>query len=317
MPVSRRRALAALGGTFALPLLPARSWAAGPATLTVAGAPDDDITPILYADSAGLFKKHGIEVKFQKLTSGAATAAAVAGGTVDVGKSSLTALIAARSRGVPFKILTNAALYLESYPIAGLVVPKDSTIKTGRDFNGKTMSASSLKDLIAVASQSWVDQNGGDSKTVKFIEIPSSAVPAALQQRKVDGATLVTPALAEAMEGGENKLIARPFSAIAKRFLVAGWFTSEESLTKNRDAIRRFVEAFREAAAYTDKHHEETVALLAASSKLSPQIIRSMVRATAGGAVDAKDIEPVIAASVKYGVIAKAFPAQDLIATVR
>jgi hypothetical protein len=41
-----------------------------------------------------------------------------------------------------------------------------------------------------------------------------------------------------------------------------------------------------------------------------------MVRATAGKVVDPKDIEPVIAAGVKYGVFANAFPAADLIAPV-
>jgi NitT/TauT family transport system substrate-binding protein len=316
MPISRKAALGALASTFALPLLPAKSWAAGPATIVVAGAPDDDITPMLYAQSAGIFKKAGLDVQLQKLSSGSATAAAVAGGTVTIGKSSLTALIAAHARGIAFKIVSPAALYVESYPIAGLVVEKDSTIKNARDFSGKTMSASSLKDLIAVATQAWIDGNGGDSKNVRFIEMPSSAVPAALQQKKIDGATLVTPALAEAMEEGNAKLIGRPFSAIAKRFLVAGWFTTQDYVTKNADTVRRFTEAFQEAASFTNSHHDQTVPLLAEYSRLSPQVIKSMVRSTCGGQLEARDIDPVIAASVKYGVIDKAFPGQELIASI-
>jgi NitT/TauT family transport system substrate-binding protein len=313
---SRKAALGALGATFALPLLPSRSWAAGPTTITVAGAPDDDITPLLYARSSGIFKKAGLDVQLQKLGSGSATAAAVAGGTVQIGKSSLTALIAAHARGIGFKIVAPASLYLESYPIAGLVVEKASTIKTARDFTGKTMSASSLKDLIAVASQAWIDANGGDSKAVKFIELPSSAVPAALQEGRVDGATLVTPALAEALEGGNAKLIGRPFSAIAKRFLVAGWFATQDYIARNADVVRRFVSAFEEAAAYTDAHHEQTVPLLAEYSRLAPQVIRRMVRSTVGKGLDPKDIDPLIAASVRYQVIAKTFPAQELIAAI-
>jgi hypothetical protein len=80
--------------------------------------------------------------------------------------------------------------------------------------------------------------------------------------------------------------------------------------------VKRFNDAFLQAAQYTDTHHAETVDLLAEYSKIKPETIKGMVRATAGKVVDPKDIEPVIAAGVKYGVFASAFPAADLIAPV-
>ncbi|MBV9439757.1 MAG: ABC transporter substrate-binding protein [Candidatus Eremiobacteraeota bacterium] len=285
--------------------------------MRIAAAPDDDITPILYAQSAGIFKRNGLDVQFQSLTSGSATAAAVIGGSIDIGKSSLVNLIAAHARNVPFVIVAPASLYTDSSPIAGFIVAKDSPIKSARDLNGKTVSASSLKDLIAVATQAWIDENGGDSKLVHFLEMPTSAVPPALETHRIDGATVVTPALAEALDTGKTRLIGRSFSAIAKRFLVAGWFTTRDYMTKNGEAVKRFATAFREAAAYTDTHRAETVALLAAYSKIAESTIRTMVRSTAGNALDPKDIEPVIAAAVRYKVIDKPFPASELIAAVR
>jgi NitT/TauT family transport system substrate-binding protein len=316
MRTSRRGALAGLAAGFALPLLPSRTWAAGPVSLRLAAAGDDDITPILYGQHAGIFKKAGLDVTLTALSSGSATAAAVAGGSIDIGKSSLTGLCAAHARGVPFEIVAPASMYVESAPIAGFVVAKDANITGARDLNGKTVSASSLKDLMAVATQAWIDANGGDSKSVKFLEVPASAVPAALEQGRVVGATLVTPALAEALETGKVKLLGRSFSAIAKRFMVAGWFSTRDWITRNPDAAKRFVDAFLQAAAYTDTHHAETVDLLAAYSKLKPDTIKGMVRATVGKVVDPKDIEPVIAAGVKYGVFDKSFPATELIASV-
>ncbi|MFN2460659.1 MAG: ABC transporter substrate-binding protein [Candidatus Velthaea sp.] len=316
MRISRRSLIAGAAATAALPAFARGAGAQGAATLRVAAAPDDDITPILYGQSSGIFRKAGLDVQLQSLSSGSATAAAVAGGSIDIGKSSLMALISAHARGVLFKIVAPASVYTEASPIAGLVVAKESAIKSGRDFNGKTVSASSLKDLIAVATQAWIDQNGGDSKEVKFIEIPASAVTAALEQRKIDGATLVTPALAEALDSGKAILLGRSFSAIAKRFLVAGWFTTEEYLAKNADNVRRFVAGFREAAAFTDTHRAETVPLLANYSHLQLETIRHMVRSTAGTVLEARDMQPVIDAAVKYKVIDKAFPAQELIAAL-
>ncbi|MGH7756434.1 MAG: ABC transporter substrate-binding protein [Vulcanimicrobiaceae bacterium] len=316
MRISRKTALAGIGGSFALPLLPSRSWADGPVTVRVAGAADDDITPILYGQQSGIFKKAGLAVQLQSLSSGSATAAAVAGGSIDIGKSSVTGLISAHSRGIPFAIVAPASIYLASYPIAGFVVAKDSKIAGAHDVNGKIVSASSLKDLIALATQAWIDDNGGDSKTVHFVEIPSSAVAVALEEHRIAGATMVTPALAEAMDSGKAKLLGRSFSAIAKRFMVAGWFTTKDYLARNGDTATRFVDAFMQAAAYTDTHHAETVALLAAYSHLEPATINGMVRSTVGKVVDPKDIEPVIAAALKYNVIAARFPARELIAPI-
>lgn len=313
---TRSQAIAAIAAGFALPLVPARSWAAGPVSLRLAAASDDDITPILYGQQSGIFKKAGLDVSLGALGSGSATAAAVAGGSIDIGKSSLMALIAAHSRGIPFQIITPASIYLESNPIAGFVVAKDANITSVAQLNGKTVSASSLKDLIAVATQAYIDSNGGDSKTLKFIEIPTSAVTPALVEGRIVGATLVTPALAEALDTGKVKLFGRSFSAIAKRFMVAGWFTTQDWLSRNGDTAKRFVDAFLEASAFTDTHHAETVDLLASYSKLRPETIRSMVRSSAGKIVDPKDIEPVIAAALKYGVIKAAFPAQEIIAPI-
>ena len=55
--------------------------AAPPDVLRVATAGDDNAAPLLYADKAGLFKKSGLDVQITKMKSGAAIAAAVAGGS--------------------------------------------------------------------------------------------------------------------------------------------------------------------------------------------------------------------------------------------
>lgn len=314
MKISRQAALAGLGASLAVSAIPRYTFAQGLRTVRLAAAADDDITPILYGQSSGIFKKAGLDVQLQHLNSGSATAAAVAGGAIDIGKSSLMALISAHARGIAFPIIAPASIYSAVTPVAGFVVAKDSQIQHARDLSGKVVSASSLKDLIAVATEAWIDQNGGNSANVRFIEVPSSAVPAALEQHRIDGATLVTPALAEALASGKARLIGRSFSAIAKHFLIAGWFTTPDYLRKNADTCRRFVHAFREAAAYSDSHRDATVGLLANYSHISPSTIRSMTRSTAGTVVSVRDVQPVIEAAVRYKVIAKSFPAQEMIA---
>lgn len=75
------------------------------AHLTVANAPiDSGMTPIV-AQRAGFYRKYGLDVQLVTMNSGAAVSAAVAGGSLQIGSSSLPGVIAAHSKGVPFQLV--------------------------------------------------------------------------------------------------------------------------------------------------------------------------------------------------------------------
>src|SRR5579863_4120670 len=69
--------------------------------IKIAAPPNDTVTSALYAVKSGMFKRAGLNVELNAMTSGAATAAAVAGGAVAFGNSSLITLIEAHAKHVP------------------------------------------------------------------------------------------------------------------------------------------------------------------------------------------------------------------------
>jgi len=150
-------------------------------TIRIGLAEGDDATPTLYAIKNGLFKKYGIDAQLTPVASGAAGLAALAGGSIDVTGTSLLPFLSARSKGLPLTIVAPLAAYSPDSVYAAILVKKESTYKTGRDLNGKTIASPALRDLNWVASMAWIDQNGGDSSTVKSIEVPASVIPAALE----------------------------------------------------------------------------------------------------------------------------------------
>ena len=283
-------------------------------TVRVGLALEDDATPVLYAIQSGLFKKAGLDVQVQSVGSGSAAAAAIAGGALDIGKSSLISLVSAHARGIPIALVAPSGLYTSDAPVAALIVPKNSPIKTGADFAGKTVSASSLKDLIAVATQAWIDSHGGNASSVKILELPSASVPAAIDQGKIDGATLVYPALAEALDGGKVRILGYAFDGIAKRFLIAAYFSTNDYIAKNGDVIRRFNGALHDSIIYTNAHHAETLPMIASFSKIPAATLAKMTRSTSATGLLPVEIQPMIDAATKYNVIDKSFPAQELIA---
>ena len=171
-----------------------------------------------------------------------------------------------------------------------------------------------LKTLDQIATMAWVDQHGGDSTTLKFVELPNAAVGDALAAGRIDCATVVNPALAEALDSGKARTLGRSFDAIGRRFLIAVWFTTAAALARNGEAVRKFAEGVREAAAFTNVHHAETVPLLAAFSRIEPEVIERMPRSTTALELDARDLRPTIDASAAYKVIDRRFPAAELLA---
>lgn len=283
-------------------------------TVRVGASFDEGLTPVLYAMQAGIFARNGLKIDLRAAASGTALAAAVAGGTIDIAKSSLMAMITAHVRGVYFKIVAGAALHLAGVPTNDVLVLRDSPIKSGADANGKTVGVLALGSLDVIGVSTYVDAHGGNSATLKFIELPFAAMIPALEQGRIDLATVANPTMTAAIESGKVRVFAVTYDSVNKRFLLAGWFSTQQYAAANPDVARRFRESVYQAAAYTNTHPEDTVPILAAYSGIEPDVIRKMTRdINTTTSVDAKDIQVVIDAAVKYKLINESFPARDLL----
>ena len=92
-------------------------------------------------------------------------------GAVDIGATSTVVDAVAHGKHIPFVAIAPAALYTVDAPTAGLFVAKDGPIRKPADLNGKTVSVSGLGTVTEYATRAWIDKNGGDSSTVKFVEL--------------------------------------------------------------------------------------------------------------------------------------------------
>jgi NitT/TauT family transport system substrate-binding protein len=282
-------------------------------TVHLGATPDDDCAPILYAQKAGLFARAGLNVILDKSQSGAAAAAAVLSGSYDIAKSSLVNLMSAHVKGIPFTLIAPAGMWDDSTPFAQLLVLKDSPIHTAKDLNGKLLSVPALHDIGQVSDSAWVQQHGGDSSTLHFVEFPMSGASAALDTHRIDATTIVGPAMDAAMATGKFRSLGATFGAIAPHYLFSGWFTTKEWAAAHPDVVKRFLRVWAEAAAYANTHHDETEPLLAQFSLIPIEVLHKMTRGVYGTTLSAADIQPVIDVAAKYQMIDKAFPAQEII----
>lgn len=308
--LSRGTLLATAAATAA----PRPSLAQGLRSFRAGGVPEESIVVALWAEQSGFFRRNGFDLQIESQRSGSAVASAVAGGAYAIGKSSLVALIAAHAHGVPFEIVAPGGLYDSNHPNNGLLVRADSPIRTGADLNGKTIGVSSLNDLYTVSVKAWVDDHGGDSSTLKLVELPIDAVGAALQNGRIDATSVGTPQLEEYLTSGTARLLARGFDAIAPLFMFSAWFTTRTFIAQNTSVVAGFQRAMHEAAVYVNGHHQQTVEILSKFTGVDPGVIAKMQRAPMGTALDPKLVQPVIDRCAKYKVISASFPASDMMA---
>src|SRR6202012_203433 len=86
--VARTLTMAALAVITSAALPVAITAQTVPEHITVGASTDDLVRPLLYAGDAALSKRAGLAGEIVKLANGAAVAAAVAGGSLDLGKGS-------------------------------------------------------------------------------------------------------------------------------------------------------------------------------------------------------------------------------------
>jgi NitT/TauT family transport system substrate-binding protein len=282
------------------------------ATLHATSAIDDPATPFLYGIESGLFRRYGIDASIERSTSGAAAASAVIGGSFELGKSSVISFLSAHVRGLQLVAVAPAGVYESTNPTAAIVVKPDGPIRTGADLNGKVVAVSALNDLFSLAVRAWVDAHGGDSSTLKLLELPMSATTGAVATGRIDAAVMIQPFLARALETEAVRSLGDPVAAIGSHHTDSVWFTSIDYARKNADTVARFMRAIREASIYVNGHRPETAHLLAEFAKVDPSDV-GRLRVLQGTRLAGDDLQPMIDVAARYGVIPQKFDAKDII----
>jgi NitT/TauT family transport system substrate-binding protein len=307
--MKRSYLLGLAGGTLLLPACPAVAQA--PIPIRVIGGIGEATAEATYALEGGFFAQAGLAAQITNLTNGGAMTAAVVSGAADVGVTNVGSMAAAHSRGVPVYLIAPSAVATDRLTTA-ILVGKDSPIRTARDFAGKTIAVSTLHDTQQAAVMAWIDENGGDSKAANFLEIPISDQPAALKTKRVDAAVMVEPFVTESR--ADTRALAQPYQSVAKVLMTHGWVANKTWFDANALAVRRFVGAMHATAAWANRNPQRTLPMLETLSRLPREILRNSNRFAYGETLDVAQIQPVIDVTVRYGFLARGFPAAELFA---
>ena len=302
----------AIAGATALVFAPALVHAQALEKIRFSGVPTDDMTPIYYGVKSGLYAKAGIDLQIVPVSSGSASTAAVISGAYEMGKASPVAGILAHLKGLPVTVIANGSVHKTGDRWSEILVPSDSPIKTAADCNGKIGAVAGLNDINQIAMMNWIDKNGGDSKSVHWVEIPGSATAPALIEHRVDLAILNEPLTSAAMATGKIRVLGDGFASLADHWLTSAYLTQPDYANKHAELMKRFQKVTYEAAAYTNAHEAETAAMMSEASKIPIGVFSKMFRIEGATNGDPGLLTPLMETIYRYKVLPKIFPAAEL-----
>ena len=297
---------------------PVATGAQAPAVLRVGTPGNDGNAMAYYALENGFFRKAGIDAQIQTIRagSGSGIAGAVIGGALDVGEGDIISVAAAREHGLPLALIAPSFLHRGPAPVSALIVAKAAPIRTGRELNGTTIAVPSLTGPAKLVTVRWLQKNGADPATVKFVELPQTAMAAALARGTVVAATTTEPNLAAALD--DVRVLGYVYDAIGNPLQVSGWFATEDWIRNNTDLARRFVTVMRETAVWANdpQNHAASAAILQKYTPFPSDLIPRMHRAAYGEAFDPALMQPLLDAAVEQKSLQKRVAAKDLLGSV-
>ena len=231
----------ALGAAFAtLAALPAFAQDKLKVAVGQRGVWENSVSEL--GQDAGIFKKHGLQLEVLYTQGGGETQQAVISGSVDLGIGVGTyGVMGAFSKGAPVRILgaTMTGYYEFWY------VPAASPLKTMKDAEGKTMSYSTTGSSTQVMVMALAKMAGVTVKPTATGSPPSTFTQ--VMSGQVDIGWTAPPLMLDALESGRIRVLAKgdevpEFRNQPVRVILA----NAGSLDKNRDAMARYMAAYRE-----------------------------------------------------------------------
>jgi NitT/TauT family transport system substrate-binding protein len=190
----------------------------------------------------GIFKKHGLTLEILYTQGSGETQQAVIAGSVEVGVGvGIMGALSAYSKGAPVRVI--------SAEIAGAgdlywYVKADSPIKAIADFNGRTIAYSTNGSSTHGVVTAFIKQYAPTAKATPTGGPPSTLT--AVMSGQVDVGWAAPPFGLDQLDRNEIRQIATGNDTLFKGQTVRLNITNTQTLQTRKDAIERYVRAYRE-----------------------------------------------------------------------
>jgi NitT/TauT family transport system substrate-binding protein len=295
------------------------SGASTPGTVTnvtLGYVPYSDDASLFYAQSSGIFKKHGLNVTFVAQASPVAVEASMASGTEQFGFITTPVLINLNSKGVNVKCVSSVDGGEPSNPADDstvLVAAKGSGITSVKGLAGKNVAEVQLTSLNSLAVEILAKQAGIDPASIHQIAIPFPQMPAALAQGRVQAAVIVAPFTDTATSEGAT-VLTHPNVDLFPNGTVTCLDAMGSYISANPTVVAEFRAAMDESIAYSQTHQAVVKQTLVKGLSLAPAVAAKQILATNwNSTLNLASITMIENYMKQFGVITSEPPAANMV----
>jgi NitT/TauT family transport system substrate-binding protein len=220
---------------------------------------------------AGIFKKHGLDLDILFTSGGAESQQAVIGGSMDIATGvGVSGAIGAFAKGAPLRLIGSEMI--GSPDLYWYVVP-GSPVRAVPDINGKTVGFSVTGSSSHAGLLEFARQNRLTIKPVSTGGMPATFTQVMTGQIDVGWAS--APFGIDALDSGQVRLVARGYDVDAlKGRTTRVNVTSLDMRAKRRDALERYMRAYRETLDWMYSDDPAVLRHYAEYSGFSEQVVK-------------------------------------------
>lgn len=285
-------------------------------TLKVSYVPYVGAAPFILGIENGFFEERGLEIDDSQGPAPAPIMAQVVSGQLDIGFTTIPALISAVAGGAPLQAISpfDGIIDPES-PQGAILVKEDSGIASPKDLEGKKVGVVALQSELDVLLHEVVRRDGGDPSQVESVQVPFPEMLAALKADRVDAVVDVEPFLTLAEREGGYEAISYPEVEVVPNQAVTAFVASTEFIEANPDTVEQFRAAMEESLDYAAENPEEAQATMTEVGEIEPDLLRDInLGLIFEPVLDEEAIEIFTTLMEDFGFVEDPPPASELLA---
>lgn len=277
--------------------------------LRVGSAPSLAALSLQGAQANGDFKKNGLNVEIVANKSANDAVPQLLNGGMDIAQMDMITFLKARTEGMPLQIVAGAGEQTTNGEAgemsgAGVVANPDSNIEGPLDLVGHKVGVPAIKTQTWMNIRAAVDEAGGDSSQIEFVEVPTAQTIDLVNRGQVDASTPSEPLQSSSIAEGKVKLVQSTDAPGLQGAPSSVFVASEEFVTKNSESVQNFADSVYAAATDLREDPESAKEIGVNQLNLQPAQVETMfVPNVATDHPTEEELNMVIELALRYEVL--------------
>ncbi|MFL6118330.1 ABC transporter substrate-binding protein [Actinophytocola sp.] len=255
------------------------------------------------AQSQGYFSDAGLDVTIK---AGAADTSqnvpSVLNGEAEFAMTDSAGFLKAAAQEIPVRMVVQLQASEPDAAVSdGTLVPPNSSIKSAKDLDGKTVGLPALGGNIQMITQYAVEKAGGDPKSLNLVALPVTSLQDSAAKGQVDAITTFAGYYDGAKAAGFAPIGngSNDFPGLPQALI----FSSVEWLAGHGDVAKKFAAAVAKGLEYANDNPDTIRAVDGQYTKMDAETIKNRTIQTFGASFDVGQVKLAAEKMYDYGIV--------------